>query len=68
MAVVQVYLSPSTLNPLYSYDRALKRRNLVLQRMLEENYITREEYDSKLKLSLLLNITPHKLIFSALFD
>lgn len=38
--------APSTLNPLYSYDRALKRRNVVLSRMFEENYITREEYDS----------------------
>ncbi|WFC28569.1 peptidoglycan glycosyltransferase/peptidoglycan DD-transpeptidase MrcA [Proteus mirabilis] len=38
--------APSTLNPLYSYDRALKRRNVVLQRMYEENYITRAQYES----------------------
>ncbi|MDN6449975.1 MAG: peptidoglycan glycosyltransferase/peptidoglycan DD-transpeptidase MrcA, partial [Enterobacterales bacterium] len=37
--------APSTFNPLYSHDRALARRNVVLSRMLDEKYITRAEYD-----------------------
>lgn len=37
--------APSTFNPLYSMDRALARRNVVLSRMLSENYITQQEYD-----------------------
>lgn len=37
--------APSTFNPLYSYDRAIMRRNVVLTRMLDEKYITREQYD-----------------------
>ncbi|KMK06228.1 penicillin-binding protein 1A [Pluralibacter gergoviae] len=37
--------APSTFNPLYSMDRALARRNVVLSRMLSENYITQAQYD-----------------------
>ncbi|USD65495.1 PBP1A family penicillin-binding protein [Vibrio sp. SCSIO 43136] len=37
--------APSTMNPIYSVDRATTRRNVVLMRMLDEKYITREEYD-----------------------
>ncbi|KGQ69903.1 penicillin-binding protein [Chelonobacter oris] len=37
--------APSTMNPLYSLQRATERRNVVLGRMLDENYITREEYE-----------------------
>ncbi|ACS84147.1 peptidoglycan glycosyltransferase/peptidoglycan DD-transpeptidase MrcA [Musicola paradisiaca] len=37
--------APSTFNPLYSYDRAIARRNVVLARMLDENYITQAQYD-----------------------
>lgn len=37
--------APSTFNPLYSYDRAVARRNVVLSRMLDENYITQAQYD-----------------------
>lgn len=36
--------APSTFNPLYSHDRALARRNVVLARMLDENYITQQQY------------------------
>lgn len=36
--------APSTFNPLYSMDRAMARRNLVLSRMLSEGYITRRQY------------------------
>ena len=37
--------APSTFNPLYSMKRALARRNVVLSRMLSENYITQAQYD-----------------------
>lgn len=37
--------APSTFNPLYSADRALARRNVVLSRMLDQHYITQQQYD-----------------------
>ncbi len=37
--------APSTMNPIYSLERATNRRNVVLMRMLDENYITQEQYD-----------------------
>ncbi|MCE0493960.1 penicillin-binding protein 1A [Vibrio salinus] len=37
--------APSTMNPIYSLDRATTRRNVVLMRMLDEHYITRQQYD-----------------------
>lgn len=37
--------APSTMNPIYSIERATNRRNVVLQRMLNEEYITQAEYD-----------------------
>ncbi len=37
--------APSTMNPLYSIKRATHRRNVVLLRMLDEKYITQEEYE-----------------------
>ncbi|MBV7387992.1 PBP1A family penicillin-binding protein [Pasteurellaceae bacterium TAE3-ERU1] len=36
--------APSTMNPLYSLKRATERRNVVLGRMLDEGYISKEEY------------------------
>ncbi|PVX42728.1 penicillin-binding protein 1A [Pasteurella langaaensis DSM 22999] len=41
--------APSTMNPLYSLKRAEERRNVVLGRMLEMNFITKAEYDAALK-------------------
>ncbi|OOF49696.1 penicillin-binding protein [Rodentibacter genomosp. 1] len=41
--------APSTMNPLYSPKRAEERRNIVLARMLDEKYITKEEYNTALK-------------------
>jgi penicillin-binding protein, 1A family len=38
--------APSTFNPLYSMDRATARRNVVLSRMLSEDYITQAQYDA----------------------
>ncbi|CZF80329.1 penicillin-binding protein 1A [Grimontia marina] len=37
--------APSTMNPIYSVERATHRRNVVLKRMLDEGYITRSEYE-----------------------
>jgi len=37
--------APSTMNPIYSLQRATKRRNVVLMRMLDEHYITQMQYD-----------------------
>lgn len=37
--------APSTMNPIYSVERATNRRNVVLKRMLDESYITRSEYE-----------------------
>ncbi|WP_036828791.1 transglycosylase domain-containing protein, partial [Photobacterium sanctipauli] len=37
--------APSTMNPIYSVDRATSRRNVVLGRMLSEGYITQAEFD-----------------------
>ena len=41
--------APSTMNPLYSQKRAEERRNVVLSRMLDENKITKAEYDAAIK-------------------
>ncbi len=38
--------SPTALSPKLHPDEALKRRNLVLNQMYEQNYITKDEYDS----------------------
>ncbi|WP_281545071.1 PBP1A family penicillin-binding protein [Grimontia sp. SpTr1] len=37
--------APSTMNPIYSVERATNRRNVVLKRMLDEGYVTRSEYE-----------------------
>ncbi len=38
--------APSTMNPIYSIKRATNRRNVVLARMLDEEYITQEQFDA----------------------
>ena len=38
--------APSTTNPITDPERAMKRRNYVLQRMLEEQYINQDEYQA----------------------
>jgi len=37
--------APAKYNPFYHPDGALERRNFVLKRMLEEGYITQEQYE-----------------------
>lgn len=41
--------APSTQNPIANPAAALKRRNHVLERLLEEHYITEEQYQSAIK-------------------
>ncbi|TCP97696.1 penicillin-binding protein 1A [Cricetibacter osteomyelitidis] len=41
--------APSTMNPLYSPKRAEERRNVVLGRMLDEQKITKAQYDAAIK-------------------
>lgn len=37
--------APSTFNPIYSHDRAVARRNVVLTRMLDEDYISQAQFE-----------------------
>ncbi|MGR5177823.1 penicillin-binding protein 1A [Vibrio mediterranei] len=37
--------APSTMNPIYSIERATQRRNVVLSRMLSEKYISQAQFD-----------------------
>lgn len=57
--------APSTFNPLYSYDRAVNRRNVVLSRMLEEKYITRDQYDQARNEKIVASYHAPKIDFSA---
>jgi len=41
--------APSTYNPISNEPRAIQRRNYVLHRMLELNYITQQEYENASK-------------------
>ena len=44
-----VIASPSAFDPVQNPEAALERRNLVLDRMLEQNYITEEDHDRAVK-------------------
>ncbi|ATY92542.1 peptidoglycan glycosyltransferase/peptidoglycan DD-transpeptidase MrcA [Pectobacterium atrosepticum] len=57
--------APSTFNPLYSYDRAVARRNVVLARMKDENYITQSQYDAARNEKLVANYHAPEISFSA---
>jgi penicillin-binding protein 1A len=46
--------SPSYYSPIKNYDRAIKRRNLVLKRMLQLGYISKEEYDQAISEPLIV--------------
>jgi len=41
--------APSAFNPFKRPDVAIKRRNIVLQKMLEEGFITKEQYNEEIK-------------------
>lgn len=57
--------APSTFNPLYSMDRATARRNVVLSRMLSENYITQAQYDQARGEAIDANYHAPEIAFSA---
>ncbi|WP_446470197.1 peptidoglycan glycosyltransferase/peptidoglycan DD-transpeptidase MrcA [Xenorhabdus stockiae] len=57
--------APSTLNPLYSYERATNRRNVVLGRMLEEGYITQQQYYQARSEKLVASYHTPQIAFSA---
>ncbi|MCC8365322.1 peptidoglycan glycosyltransferase/peptidoglycan DD-transpeptidase MrcA [Xenorhabdus sp. PB61.4] len=57
--------APSTLNPLYSYERATNRRNVVLGRMLEEGYITQRQYYQARSEKLVASYHTPQIAFSA---
>lgn len=57
--------APSTFNPLYSPERALARRNTVLNRMLEEGYISQEQYSQARNEALIANYHAPHIEFSA---
>ncbi len=57
--------APSTFNPLYSMDRAIARRNVVLSRMLSEGYITQAQYDQARSEPIDANYHAPEIAFSA---
>ncbi|WP_340620014.1 peptidoglycan glycosyltransferase/peptidoglycan DD-transpeptidase MrcA [Xenorhabdus siamensis] len=57
--------APSTFNPLYSHERALSRRNVVLGRMLEERYITQQQYYQARSEKLIARYHTPQIVFSA---
>lgn len=57
--------APSTFNPLYSHSRAVARRNVVLARMLDQHYITQQQYDEARNTPLVSIYHGPKIVFAA---
>ncbi len=57
--------APSTFNPLFSHERALSRRNVVLSRMLNQHYITQEQYNEAARDPLAASYHGPEIAFSA---
>lgn len=57
--------APSTFNPLYSPERALARRNVVLARMLDQHYISQSLYDEAKREPLTASWHGPEIAFSA---
>jgi penicillin-binding protein 1A len=57
--------APSSYNPIHYPERALTRRNTVLYRMLEEKYITQQEYNAAKNEPLIANYHEPEMDFSA---
>ncbi len=57
--------APSTFTPLYSLERSTSRRNVVLARMLSENYITQAQYDEARGEPIVANYHAPEIAFSA---
>jgi penicillin-binding protein 1A len=59
--------APSAYNPIADEKRALERRNYVLQRMLELNYIGQQEYDDAIRQNSTAKLQYHSSEVSAPF-
>ncbi|GKX55537.1 carboxypeptidase/penicillin-binding protein 1A [Leminorella grimontii] len=57
--------APSSYNPINNPEKALMRRNTVLYRMLEEKYITQQEYSDAKSAPLVANYHEPEIAFSA---
>lgn len=57
--------APSTFNPLYSHSRALTRRNVVLSRMLDQNFISPQQYNEAIQEPLIARYHGPEIGFSA---
>lgn len=57
--------APSAYNPIYHPEKALLRRNWVLHRMLDQDLITQEQYDSAIDEPLNVGYYVPKIAFSA---
>lgn len=56
-ALIGIPQSPTYNNPIDNPDTCLARRNLVLDRMLSNNYISQDEHDQAKESPLTLNVT-----------
>ena len=56
--LVGVVNAPTYYSPVGNYEKSLERRNLVMYRMSERNYITKSEYDSLKNVPIKLNYKP----------
>ncbi|XKM13292.1 transglycosylase domain-containing protein [Orbaceae bacterium ac157xtp] len=57
--------APSAYNPIYHPEKATARRNWVLHRMLEQEFITQEQYDQAITEPLNVSYHAPKIAFSA---
>ncbi|MEG0216840.1 MAG: transglycosylase domain-containing protein, partial [Raoultibacter sp.] len=56
--LVGIPQSPNALNPIDNPKACLERRNVVLNRMLSNNYITQADYDAAIAQEIVLNVKP----------
>lgn len=47
--------SPYKYSPIYNFENCLKRRNLVLNEMLKDNKITKEQYDEEINKDIVIS-------------
>lgn len=57
--------APSAYNPIFSHDKALSRRNWVLGRMLNQGFISQQEYEEAVKSPLIASYHEPKIAFHA---
>lgn len=50
--------NPTYYDPINNINNTLERRNLILDKMLEQNYITKEQYEEAIKEKIKLNLKP----------